>query len=78
MRQKKKRCMITFPDTTQAMAMEAFCRERGLPGRLIPVPGELKAGCGMCWMTDPDMQDAWETAMKQNHICYEQLTEMMF
>ena len=78
MRQKNRRCMITFPDTTQAMAMESFCRKRGLPGRLVPVPGEISAGCGMCWMTDPDMQAAWETAMKQNHICYEQIIEMMF
>ena len=31
------------------MAMESLCTEKGLPGRLIPVPREITAGCGMSW-----------------------------
>ncbi|MDY5624740.1 MAG: DUF3343 domain-containing protein, partial [Eubacteriales bacterium] len=26
-----------------------LCTEKGLPGRLIPVPREITAGCGMSW-----------------------------
>ena len=28
----------------------------GLPGRLIPVPRSITAGCGMCWSAPPEAQ----------------------
>lgn len=49
MREKKLWLIITFHTTTAAMAMETMCAEKGLPGRLIPVPREITAGCGMSW-----------------------------
>ena len=49
MREKKLWLIITFHTTTAAMAMETMCAEKGLPGRLIPVPQEITAGCGMSW-----------------------------
>lgn len=49
MREKKLWLIITFHTTTAAMAMESLCTENGLPGRLIPVPREITAGCGMSW-----------------------------
>lgn len=39
MREKKLWLIITFHTTTAAMAMESLCTEKGLAGRLIPVPG---------------------------------------
>ena len=49
MREKKLWLIITFHTTTAAMAMESLCTEKGLPGRLIPVPREITAGGGMSW-----------------------------
>ena len=46
MREKKLWLIITFHTTT---AMESLCTEKELPGRLIPVPREITAGCGMSW-----------------------------
>ena len=54
MRQKSERCVITFPTTTAAMEMESACRAAGLPGRLIPVPRSITAGCGLCWAAPPE------------------------
>lgn len=31
------------------MAMEKQCNHQGIPGRLIPVPTEITAGCGLAW-----------------------------
>ena len=56
MRQKKPTLIITFATTTQAMAMEKFCMENGLPGRIIPVPREITAGCGLSWKAKPEEQ----------------------
>ncbi len=49
MRAKEPRVILTFPTTTDAMAMEAYCAAHGVSGRLIPVPSAISAGCGMCW-----------------------------
>ena len=49
MRPKTQKLVITFHTTAAAMAMEKLCHEQGLPGRLIPVPRELTADCGMAW-----------------------------
>ena len=50
MREKRLWLVVTFPATTAAMAMEILCEKAGLPGRLIPVPREITAGCGMAWL----------------------------
>ena len=49
MREKNLWLVITFHTKAAAIAMEKLCRAQGLPGRLIPVPRELTADCGMAW-----------------------------
>ena len=46
MKKREKKIVITFHTTTDAMAMERYCKKRKEPGRLIPVPGTISAGCG--------------------------------
>ena len=60
MRQKTLKLIITFHTTTAAMSMEATCASAGLPGRLIPVPREITAGCGMAWKAEPADRAALE------------------
>lgn len=48
-REKRPSLVVTFPTTAAAMAAEALCADKGLPGRMIPVPGEISAGCGLAW-----------------------------
>ena len=47
--------MITFHTTTDAMAMERYCKKKE-PGRLIPVPGTISAGCGLAWCVLPQRE----------------------
>ena len=44
--------VVTFHTTSDAMAMEKVCKERNVPGRLIPVPRAISAGCGLSWCAD--------------------------
>ena len=53
MLQKKLCLVVTFEATAAAMAAEKYCLEKGVPGRLIPVPREITAGCGLAWKTLP-------------------------
>ena len=68
MRTKSERCVVTFPTTTAAMEMETACRAAGLPGRLIPVPRSITAGCGICWAAPPESRTAREELVMERHI----------
>ena len=49
MRARERRLIVAFYTTHDAMAFEDYCAERGAPGRLIPLPREISAGCGLAW-----------------------------
>lgn len=68
MRAKEERCVVTFRTTTGAMAMERLCREQGVPGRLIPVPRSITAGCGMCWAAPREAREAVEDLVVKEHL----------
>ena len=54
MREKKQWLIVTFYTTSAAMAAEKACGQAGLPGRIIPVPREITADCGLGWRTSPE------------------------
>lgn len=51
MRKKELKLVVAFRVTADAIAMEKACKETGAPGRLIPVPSSISAGCGLAWCT---------------------------
>ena len=77
MRQKTFRTVITFDTTAAAIAMEKLCMERGLPGRLIPVPTSITAGCGMAWSAPPDARAQVLDAAQEGGICVDGLYELV-
>ena len=52
-RQKKPALVIAFDTTAQALAAEKLFTESGLPGRMIPIPSQITAGCGLAWKALP-------------------------
>ena len=68
MRKKEERFVVTFATTTGAMAMERACQAAGLPGRLIPVPREISAGCGMAWSAPAAERPGLESLIQENGI----------
>ena len=71
MRQKKPALVVTFAATTDAMAMEKYCQERQMPGRLIPIPREIHAGCGLAWKTTPEEKEHFTQALADAGIRWE-------
>ena len=73
MREKVLTTVVTFGTTTQAIAMERECKKTGFEGRLIPVPREISASCGLAWKcaeqgdcllyTSPSPRDLWLSRM---------------
>ncbi len=56
MREKKPALVVTFDTAAAAMEAERRCQELGLPGRIIPVPREITAGCGLAWKAPPEAE----------------------
>lgn len=50
--------------------MEDCCRTGKMPGRLIPVPGQVRAGCGMGWIAGPERRREFEKFMGERGICW--------
>ncbi|WP_312370468.1 DUF3343 domain-containing protein [Lachnoclostridium sp.] len=76
MRKKERKAVITFQNTTSAMAMEKLCKEQGLSGRIIPVPRSITAGCGLAWSANPQVRLELENFMKENHISYDKIYDI--
>lgn len=76
MRPKMPRILVTFHSTTDAMAMESYCTLHGIPGRLIPVPGVISAGCGMCWSAPPRSRKDVEEAASQAQLRLDGIYEL--
>nr|WP_307991263.1 DUF3343 domain-containing protein [uncultured Niameybacter sp.] len=77
MREKRNYMIITFHTTTEAMATEKVCTQKGIKGRLIPIPREISAGCGLAWrMTIEDFNDFHEK-IEELDLKYDQMVELM-
>lgn len=77
MREKTLCMVLTFYTTTDAMAMEAYCAQKGIPGRLIPLPTIISAGCGMCWKAPAQAKEQVREAAKEAGIRPEGEYQMM-
>lgn len=64
MREKELKLVVAFHTTAAAMALEKAFVQAGVPGRLIPVPREIAAGCGMAWCAPSEARRAVEKAAK--------------
>ena len=51
---RETRLSAAFYTTHDAMAFEDYCHARGAEGRLIPLPRQISAGCGLAWSAPPE------------------------
>jgi len=72
MREKKSYWILTFSTTTAAMFMEKFCMEQNIPGRLIPVPRQITAGCGLAWRMTVEEYERYRLTLKEYTLMIEQ------
>lgn len=77
MRKKELKLVVTFHTTADAMAMEKACKEHNVPGRIIPVPRAISAGCGLAWCAELDERDQISDVMKRVGIQEEDMHECM-
>ena len=76
MRVKERRLIVAFYTTHDAMAFEDHCLARGAAGRLIPLPREISAGCGLAWSAPPDDGPALRALLAEAGITPQHLREL--
>ena len=52
--------VLSFRTTMEAMKWEKQCMAQQVPGRLIPLPREISAGCGLAWRMLPEEFELWQ------------------
>ncbi|MDF2905708.1 MAG: uncharacterized protein K0R34_1029 [Herbinix sp.] len=77
MRPKELQCIITFHTTTEAMLFEQKAKEAGLQGRIIPVPREITAGCGLSWKDAVDVRASLEQILKEKQLGFDHIYELI-
>ena len=76
LRKPQLRLVITFHTTAEALRTEQLARAAGLEGRLIPVPRQLSAGCGLAWSGAPETEKILRLALEGAGIQAEQMTQL--
>lgn len=61
----EKKLMVVFPTTTDAMHMQQAATMHSLPGRMVPLPGTIEAGCGLAWRTDLTQKERLMTLTRE-------------
>jgi len=77
MRKREEKCIVTFPTTTAAMEMERICKAKDVPGRLIPVPRAISAGCGMCWAAPLSAREAVEELVMEQYLMIQGIYDIL-
>lgn len=58
--------VITFASTFDAMEAEEKCREAKVPGRIIPLPPDIRADCGLAWRMPPEEEEKFDRAVSRS------------
>lgn len=67
---KTPHAVVTFDSTADAMAVQAASADGSVPGRMIPVPSEISAGCGLAWSTPANQQQELEQVLQTKNLSW--------
>ena len=65
--------VVTFPNTTAALAMEAACKAQAIPGSIIPVPNHSPAGGGFPWGANAGAREQIEGFLADQGLAFTQV-----
>ena len=70
-RQKVKKLIVTFDNTTDAMAFEKACHSHDMPGRVIPVPRSISVSCGISWSVPLEEEERMRRFVEEQGLAFE-------
>jgi len=78
MLEKQRYTVVSFQTTTQAMAVEKSLMADGVEGRIIPLPPEIDAGCGLAFASRTNTISFFEQYFAAHQLKYDAVTEIIF
>ncbi len=78
MKETSLQFIVSFESTHTAIAMDKAASAAGVPGKLIPVPRQITASCGLAWMAPAEDRAAVEAFIAENGLEYGQFWELEF
>ena len=75
--EKKLSLVISFNKTVDAMAVEEYCLKNNVSGRLIPLPKEISAGCGLAWQCDVSQAKEMKRVFAELNIECDKMSEIV-
>lgn len=76
MRARQPRLVATFPTTHAALEAEKLCRERGIEGRIVPVPTSITADCGLAWSMPPSSVASFRAVVAEGLLDVDSVYEL--
>ena len=58
MKSAKEHIIVTFSTTADVFAFDKECKKNEIEGRIVSVPRQLSAGCGMAWKSNLENKQA--------------------
>lgn len=59
-----KYAVFLFPSVSHALKAEKILKDRAIAHKLIPVPRQISADCGVCLRVEADRRDAATEALQ--------------
>ena len=69
----EKRLIITFNTTTDVLRAEKVFKENNISGKIISIPSEISAGCGLTWQSEIELKEKSIKILKENDIEYDNI-----
>lgn len=77
-RARRPSLILSFSTTASALQAEQHLTAQGCPGRLIPLPAEIRADCGLAWLAEPQQREALCAELERAGIAYDGCTVLDF
>lgn len=77
-RARRPSLILSFSTTASALQAEQHLTALGCPGRLIPLPAEIRADCGLAWLAEPQQREALCAELERAGIAYDGCTILDF
>lgn len=68
--------VISFDTTTDAMMMEDFAKANNFAGRLIPIPNEISAGCGLAFEAEMADLNKIRQILEENVVVFDKIYDL--
>ena len=59
------------------MSVEDYCLKHHIEGRLIPLPKEISAGCGLAWKCDVTKANEMKQVLADLKIKFDKMTKLV-